>query len=46
MEQENYIDYHITENQAKLICKHFYKNLEDVEEYEVCEMLDKIIDNL
>lgn len=46
MEQENWIDYKITRDQAETICKHFNKNINDLEEYEICELLDKIIDKL
>lgn len=44
---EDYIiNYHITEDQAKAICAHFNKNFEDMEEYDICELLDEIIDHL
>ena len=46
MEQENWIDYKITIDQAELICKHFNRNINDLEEYEICELLDKLIDKL
>lgn len=46
MEQENWIDYKITRDQAESICKYFNKNINDLEEYEICELLDKIIDKL
>ena len=46
MEQENTILFHITEGQAEAICKHFDKDIKDLEEYEICELLDKIIDHL
>lgn len=45
MEQNNIL-YHITLDQAELICKHFNKDIRDLEEYEICELLDKVIDNL
>ena len=44
--EENNILFHITLNQAEAIAKHFGKNVNDLEEYEICEMLDEIIDHL
>ena len=44
MEQENNILYNITLDQAEKIASHFNKNLDELEEYEVCGLLDKIID--
>ena len=46
MEQENSILFHITLEQAEAIAKHFGKNVNDLEEYEIWEMLDEIIDHL
>lgn len=46
MPEENNILFHITEEQAELLCKYFNKDLKDLEEYEVCELLDKYIDKL
>ena len=46
MEQENWIDYKITRYQAEIICRHFNKDINSLEEYEICELLDKIIDKL
>lgn len=46
MENENTILYHLTEEQAELLCKAFNKNLKDLEEYEVCDLLDRYIDKL
>jgi len=46
MEQENNILFHITLGQAEAIVKHFGKDINDVEDYEICEMLDEIIDHL
>lgn len=40
------INYHITREQAEIICKHFNKNMNDLEEYEICELLDEIIDEI
>lgn len=51
MENENVpemytIIYHITQDQAEVIAKHFGKELSSLEEYEVCELLDRYIDEL
>lgn len=35
----------LTEEQQKMVCEIFGKNVNDCEEYEIGEMLDKIIDN-
>lgn len=43
-EQENNILFHITLDQAEIIAKHFGRDINDLEEYEICELLDKIID--
>lgn len=45
-EQETYINFHITESQAEKICEYFNIDLNQLEEYEVCELLDRIIDEL
>lgn len=44
--EENNILFHITLGQAEAIANHFGKNIKDLEEYEICEMLDNIIDHL
>lgn len=46
MEQLNCIDFKITEDQAKIICKYWNKHYEELEEHEICELLDKTIDEL
>lgn len=38
--------FHLTLDQAEKVCKHFGKELSTLEEYEVAELLDKIIDEL
>lgn len=44
---DNTILYHITEDQAELLCNHYNKNISELEDYEICELLDKFIsDNL
>ena len=44
--EENIIMFEITSDQAERICKHFNKDIKDLEEYEVCELLDKYINEL
>lgn len=46
MEEDNNIVYLITKSQAKIICDYFDMDSRITEDYMVCEMLDKIIDNL
>ena len=43
---ETIISFQLTRLQAEKIAEHFNKKLDDCEEYEVCEMLDKIIDEI
>lgn len=38
------ISYNLTYDQAISICKHFNKNIDDLADYEICELLDKLID--
>lgn len=40
------ITYHITEDQAKKICNHFNEDYKFLEEYEIGELLDRVIDSL
>lgn len=40
------INFHITKNQAEKICKYYNKNIDELEEYEITELLDRIIDEL
>ena len=44
MEEENNILFHITLSQAEAIARHFEKDIEDLEDYEICELLDRILD--
>lgn len=44
MEQENNIIFHITLDQAEAIARHFEKDIKDLDEYEICELLDRILD--
>lgn len=43
---ENTIPFQITYEQAKKICSHCYKDIDKLEDYEICELLDNILDNL
>lgn len=36
----------LTEDQKETICKHFEKDRNDLEDWEIAELLDKVIDNL
>ena len=40
------ITYLITADQAKTICEHFGKNVEEMEDSDICGMLDEIINHL
>ena len=46
MKQFNCIDFKITEEQAKLICKYWNENYEELEDYEIASLLDRVIDEL
>lgn len=46
MEQDFIINFHVTRDQAAKVCKYYGKNIDELEEYEICELLDKLIDNL
>lgn len=35
-----------TDEQQEIVCAYFGKKREEMEEWEVCELLDKVIDNL
>lgn len=35
-----------TEEQQEVVCKHFGKKREELEFWEICELLDRVIDNL
>lgn len=43
-EMEN--KYIFTEDQQETVCRHFGKEKNDLEFWEICELLDRIIDNL
>ena len=40
------ISFTLTREQAEKICNHFGEDYNDLNEYEICEYLDKIIDEL
>lgn len=40
------IQFTISEDQKETICNHFGKDPSEMEDYEVCELLDQIIDDL
>ena len=42
--EQNTILFHITLDQATKICNHFNKDVNSLEDYEIDELLDKIID--
>ena len=42
MEQINFI---ITRDQAEDICKHYGKNMNELEDWQICELLDTMIDD-
>jgi demethoxyubiquinone hydroxylase (CLK1/Coq7/Cat5 family) len=44
--QENNILFHITVEQAELIAKHYNKDIKQLEDYEIAELLDRLIDEL
>ena len=46
MPEENNILFHITSDQAELLGKYFNKDISTLEEYEICELLDKYIDKI
>lgn len=43
---EDAILFHLTREQANIICNHFNKDINTLEEYEIAELLDKLIDEL
>lgn len=36
----------LTREQQETICKHFGKNVDELQDFEIGELLDKVIDNL
>lgn len=43
---ENKILFYITKEQAEKICKYCHKDINKLNEYEISDLLDKIINNL
>lgn len=41
---DNFILYRLTLEQAETLCKHYNKDIKQLEEYEISELLDKLID--
>ena len=39
--QDFVISFPVTEDQAAKVCEHYGKNINDLQEYEICELLDK-----
>lgn len=46
LKSTDYIDFHITKEHAEKICKYFDKDKNEVENIEICIMLNRIINNL
>lgn len=44
--EENNILYHITSEQAEKLCMYYSKDMAELEEYEICELLDRLIDSI
>lgn len=42
--EDNSILYHLTLEQAEALCKYYNKDIKQLEEYEISELLDKFID--
>ena len=40
------IEFTLTQYQLEILCNHFGVNPEEQEDFELCELLDKAIDNL
>ncbi len=46
MKSDSVLNFGITQEQAEILCKYYNKDINKVEGYEVCELLDKAIDEL
>ena len=42
----NMLNFPVTREQAEILANHYGKNLNELEEYEVLELLDELIDSL
>lgn len=40
------MEYYITDDQQRAICEHFGEDAEKLEDYEIVELLDRLIDEL
>ena len=40
------IEFTLTQDQLETLCNHFGVNLEELEDFELCELLDKLIDSV
>lgn len=43
---QNVILFEITLEQAEKLCKHYNKNLEELDTHDLCDLLDKYIDEI
>ncbi len=46
MGKDDIYNYIITEEQKSIICRYFGKDSNDMEDWEISELLDKVIDDL
>lgn len=46
MKSDSVLSFGITMDQAKKICDYYGKDINKLEGYEVCELLDKLIDDI
>lgn len=46
MPEENNILFHITLEQAQRIANHYNEDIKELEEYEIAELLDRLIDEV
>lgn len=44
--ENNWIDFKLTLEQATRICEYFGEDIDTLEDYEICELLDKYIDEI
>ena len=42
----NMLNFPVTREQAEILANHYGKNIDELEEYEVLELLDRLIDEL
>lgn len=46
MEQDDTLEFRISGDQARKICNYYGCDFDDIEDYEVCELLDRYIDEI